>query len=275
MELVAFDVHGGKLLVGDLAPFLVVAGVQARVDLQAGAGRGRADQVDDHLQALKRPSAPVEADVAEHAMLDFVPLRRPGRKVADADRQRELVGELLQLGLPQARAAGVAAAAVSSDRQARRVGVALLAEVLPPRADRVDRERACVMGDTNADHPLVGFDVEHAVRDRVPQILVLEIMAANLDRPAGRLVFPPGSLEIPEVSRRGESHPPALADPGVSLSTHRALVIQPWAASASSARTDPVPVRRPPLGTGMLSWDGDATACISAWPFERDTRRCV
>src|SRR5450755_1476601 len=122
MELVAFDVHGGKLLVDDLDPFLVVAGVQARVDLQAGAGRGRADQVDDHLQALKRPSAPVEADVAEHAMLDFVPLRCPGRKVADADRQRELVGELLQLGLPQARAAGVAAAAVSSDRQARRFG---------------------------------------------------------------------------------------------------------------------------------------------------------
>src|SRR5450755_4984027 len=90
MELVAFDVHGGKLLVGALDPFLVVAGVQARVDLQAGAGRGRADQVDDHLQALKRPSASVEADVAEHAMLGFVPLRRPGRKVADADRQREL-----------------------------------------------------------------------------------------------------------------------------------------------------------------------------------------
>ena len=198
MELVAGDVHGGKLLVGDLDPFLVVAGVQARVDLQAGAGRGRADQVDDHLQALKRPSAPVEADVAEHAMLDFVALRRPGRKVADADRQRELVGELLQLGLPQARAAGVAAAAVSSDRQARRFGVTLLAEVLPPHADRVDRERACVMGDTNADHPLVGFDVEHAVRDRVPQILVFEVVAANLDRPPSRLVFPPDSLEIPD-----------------------------------------------------------------------------
>src|SRR5450755_821246 len=68
----------------DFDPCLVVAGVQARVDLQAGAGRGRADQVDDHLQALKRPSAPVEADVAEHAMLDFVPLRRPGREMADA-----------------------------------------------------------------------------------------------------------------------------------------------------------------------------------------------
>ncbi len=32
------------------------------------------------------------------------------------------------------------------------------------------------------------------------------------------------------LSRRGESHPPALADPGVSLSAHRALVIRPSAA---------------------------------------------
>src|SRR5450755_1881980 len=197
MELIAGDVDGGQLCRGDFDPFLVVAGVQARVDLQAGAGRGRADQVDDHLQALKRPSAPVEADVAEHAMLDFVPLRRPGREMADADRDRELVAELLQFGLPQVGAAGVAAAAVSSDRQARRVGVALLAEVLPPRADRVDREGAGVVGDPDRHHPLVGFDVKHAVRDRVPQILVLEVVSSDLHRPAGRLVLPPDSLEIP------------------------------------------------------------------------------
>ncbi len=30
-----------------------------------------------------------------------------------------------------------------------------------------------------------------------------------------------------EVSRRGESHPPALAEPGVNLSAHRAPIVQP------------------------------------------------
>src|SRR5450755_4602506 len=121
----------------------------------------------------------------------------PGGKWQTRIDSASSLGEFLQFGLPQVGAAGVAAAAVSSDRQARRFGVALLAEVLPPRADRVDREGAGVMGDTNAEHPLVGVDVEHAVRDRVPQILVLEVVAANLHRSPGRLVLPPDSLEIP------------------------------------------------------------------------------
>jgi hypothetical protein len=30
-----------------------------------------------------------------------------------------------------------------------------------------------------------------------------------------------------EVSRRGESHPPALVEPGVNLSAHRAPIVQP------------------------------------------------
>jgi hypothetical protein len=30
-----------------------------------------------------------------------------------------------------------------------------------------------------------------------------------------------------EESRRGESHPPALVEPGVNLSAHRAPIVQP------------------------------------------------
>ena len=41
------------------------------------------------------------ADEAEQAVLDFVPLRGAGREVADRDLQPGLVGELLQLDLPQ------------------------------------------------------------------------------------------------------------------------------------------------------------------------------
>jgi hypothetical protein len=95
-------------------------------------------------------------------------------------------------------AAGVRAAAVGVDGERGRVRVALAAEVLPPRADRVDRERAGVVRDANADHPLVGVDVVHAVGDRVPQLLVLEIVAANLDRPPARFVLSPHCLEIPD-----------------------------------------------------------------------------
>src|SRR5450631_13377 len=196
MEPVAFDVHGGQFPVGDLDPLLVAARIEARVDLQPGTGRRRSDQVDDHLQALQRLAAPVQAHVAEHAMLDFVPLRRSRREMADADRQPDLVGELLQLDLPQTSTAGVAPAAVGSDRQRAGVRVALAPEVLPPRTDRADRERARVVADPDRHHAFVRVNVVDAVRDRVPEILVLEVVAANLDRPPARLPLPPDRLEI-------------------------------------------------------------------------------
>ena len=36
-----------------------------------------------------------------------------------------------------------------------------------------------------------------------------------------------GGAQDHQVSRRGESHPPALAEPGVNLSAHRAPIVQP------------------------------------------------
>ena len=37
----------------------------------------------------------------------------------------------------------------------------------------------------------------------------------------------PATILDLRVSGRGESHPPALSEPGVSLSTHRAPIVQP------------------------------------------------
>src|SRR3990172_3544088 len=82
----------------------------------------------------------VLADEREEAMLDLVPLAGSGREVADGDRQPALVGEPLQLGLPQTGAVAVRAAAVGGDRQALGVGVALVSELLPPPLDRGDGE---------------------------------------------------------------------------------------------------------------------------------------
>src|SRR5207245_2597475 len=110
LEVLAGDVHCGQLGVADLDPLLVLFGVKAGVDGEPGAGGCRGDQVDNHLEAAQRPSAPVEAHEAEQAMLNFVPLAGSRREVADADREPELVGELLQLDLPQPSAAAVRAA---------------------------------------------------------------------------------------------------------------------------------------------------------------------
>ena len=130
--------------------------VELGVDVEAGAGAGGGDQADDDLVADERFAAPVLADEREEAMLDLVPLAGAGREVADGDRQPALVGEPLQLGLPQTGAVAVRAAAVGGDRQAVGVGVALVSELLPPPLDRGDGELGGVMVDPDVDPAAVG-----------------------------------------------------------------------------------------------------------------------
>ncbi len=71
MELIAGQVDGSKLSVGDLDLLWVVALVEAGVDLQSLTGGGRGDRVDHDLVAGQRASAPVLGDVAEQPVLDL------------------------------------------------------------------------------------------------------------------------------------------------------------------------------------------------------------
>lgn len=163
-------------------PWGVVALVELGVDLQPGAGGRLGDRVDDDLVADQRPAAPVFGDEAPQAMLDLVPLAGGGREVADRYLKAAVVGEALQLGLPQAEAVAVAAAAVCGDLQGRGVRVGGLAQLLPPTADRRDRERGGLLGDPDVDEAVVGADVIDAVWDRFAERLVGEVMDADGDR---------------------------------------------------------------------------------------------
>src|SRR6516164_7578893 len=72
-------------------------------------------------------------------------------------------GEALQLALPKVNAGTIAAAAVSRDDQALRVGIAGLAEPLPPATDALDREFRRVGIDADVDPALVGPDIVNPV----------------------------------------------------------------------------------------------------------------
>jgi len=98
---VAVDVDRVELLVGNFDAFRLGFGVEAGVHLQAHVGGRASDQVDDDLQAVEQLAAPVGPDEAEQPVLDRVPFTCPRGKVADRDRKAAVVGELLQLGLPQ------------------------------------------------------------------------------------------------------------------------------------------------------------------------------
>jgi len=76
-----------------------------------------------------------------------------------------------------------------------------------------------------------------------------------------------------EESGRGESHPPALADPDVNLTIHPAPITQPAVADpTASGRTGLA--RASPRPPGTVSPDGCAasTACISVATTEPDGR---
>jgi hypothetical protein len=93
---------------------------------------------------------------------------------------------------------------------------------------------------------------------------------------SAKVVVRGGQFNSIQVEWPGESHPPAVADPGVSLSTHRALVIQPKTARVpTSGRTAWPRVVGRSLVTAVLVASRGGVACISWWPIGRGIRRCV
>src|SRR6202008_5161303 len=101
-EFVWRQAHGSQRCVVDLDARWVLPRVECRAHVQPLA-RGRAgDQVDDYLMADQRLPAPVLRNVAEHPMLNFVPLARAWREVTDRDLQPRSVGQALQRHLPEA-----------------------------------------------------------------------------------------------------------------------------------------------------------------------------
>ena len=66
-----------------LTSLFVAAGVEGALDLEAGLGGGRGDQLN-HGQAIgERPRTPVLRDVTEQPVLNLIPLRCARRIVMD------------------------------------------------------------------------------------------------------------------------------------------------------------------------------------------------
>ena len=84
--------------------------------------------------------------------------------MGDGDGKAGLVGEPLQLELPQTDPGAIAAPTVGGDGEACGVGVACLAEPLPPTADAFDRERASIGIDPDIDPALIGRHVVDTIR---------------------------------------------------------------------------------------------------------------
>src|SRR3954470_21334987 len=69
------DVEGRHLLVGNADRLGICVLIQLAAHRQSGLGRGGGDKIDDSEATEQWLAAPGLGDVAEHAMLDLVPLR--------------------------------------------------------------------------------------------------------------------------------------------------------------------------------------------------------
>src|ERR1700680_1230641 len=117
MELVPSQTHASEFLVFDLGSGRVAAGIDFSMNLESlRSGRG-GDEIDDHLVAQQRFSAPVLTDETEQPVLDLVPLACARRKMADSDPQSRFIGQLLQFHLPEPETWSVTASSIRRDEQ--------------------------------------------------------------------------------------------------------------------------------------------------------------
>jgi hypothetical protein len=126
--------------------------------------------------ADERLAAPVLGDVGEQSVFDAVPFAGAGRQMDDRHDEACLVGEVLQLAFPQMNAGTVAATAIGRDEETSCIGIAGLAEALPPTTDAFDGECRRIGVDPDIDPALVGGDVVDPIGRNLPQSLDFEVV---------------------------------------------------------------------------------------------------
>src|ERR1700682_5650129 len=196
VEVVSFNLQLAKFLGRDLLACRIAATIEARAHDEPAAIRGVANQVDDRLVGAQRAAAPVDRDEREQAMLHLVPLARPGWEVADVNGEIELVGDSLQLLLPYVGSITIAAARVGGDEDRSGLGVALHADLVPPRFDRCNREYRRVVVDPDAHESIVCSGVVHAVWDCFADCVAGKVVDVDEFRLALRLPLKSPVLEI-------------------------------------------------------------------------------
>src|SRR5215831_12689994 len=153
VEFILFESHRSQFPLCRFYSLLIGVRIQLRFDPQPCSPARSPDQVHDHRTTHQRPTPPVLRDVAEHPVLDLLPLALPRRQVTDRDPQTRLIGQLLQTDLPQPIATAVAPPAIGRDQQLLRLRVDRMPHPNPPPPDRLYRELGRVVTDPYVTQP--------------------------------------------------------------------------------------------------------------------------
>src|SRR6266853_5757216 len=123
------------------------------------------NQIHYQRSTSQRPPAPVFRNLTKQAMLNFIPLARPRREMADRNRQSQLICQALKNDLPQAHAVTTTAASIGCDEQALGVRIDRGAHLLPPAEDCDPRKFGGIVIDPHADPTLVAGQVIDPLRN--------------------------------------------------------------------------------------------------------------
>ena len=165
-----------KVIVGNLDPGFVLLLAQPGFDIQAALGRCTSNEIYNDFMADQRPSSPILCYERKQPMLDLVPFAGPRRKVRYRHLQGRFVGQALYADLPQSGSRAIAAPAISQYQKLPCLLVGVTSHALPPTQDRIYGKIRGVMVGPDRHPSLVLCKVIDAIRDYLPQFLILKVM---------------------------------------------------------------------------------------------------
>ena len=163
MKLVTFQVNALHLFIAYFAPGGVFAPIQSAGDFQSLGGGRRGDEIDDCFVIPQWLPAPIGRDKGKQPVLDLVPFAGAGRKVTHRNAQCGLIGEFLQLQLPQPQSPPVTATAVGSNQDRFCVRINASALSAPPAPNGGHRKGTGVMVGSHVDKTGVASNVINAI----------------------------------------------------------------------------------------------------------------
>ena len=95
MESVRVQINRRHLRISDLPTFFIRVLIKLTIHLKPLLSFCVANQFDNRAIVMQGFTSPIQRDKAEQAVLNSIPFAGAGWKVADADRDTQLVTELL------------------------------------------------------------------------------------------------------------------------------------------------------------------------------------
>jgi hypothetical protein len=161
MEGLGHQVDMSPLLVCDALALGRGAFIEPARPRQPCLGGRCTNQLDNDLMGHYGFTPPVLADERAQPMLALGPLTRPRRQLTHLDRQRPLISQFLPFHVPQPHPIPVAPAPLGDDQSRARLGIPGLTPLVPPGADRLDRQLGRIMTEAHPHPGLVRRQVKH------------------------------------------------------------------------------------------------------------------